>query len=160
MDEGHKEILEGEPEYVKERHRAVVRSLSNARFGMPWETVAKMIHRSLRQLYRIVKRFKEEGIPGLRFKSKRPRTNPRKTPPELDSKILATKSASSFGPCHNSSIVDEEIRRKGKGEHISASSACNTMVKNGVIAQETQGLKEWRRFEWGHLNRLIQSDPI
>jgi len=158
LDEGHKEILEGEPEYVKERYRAVARTLSPAPFGMPRETAAEMIRRSLRQLYRIIKRFKEEGIPGLRFKSKRPRTSPRRTPPELERKILATRSASGFGPRHISSIVNEGNRRKGKNERISASSAYNILVRNGVIAREMQELKEWRRFEWGHPNRLIQSD--
>ena len=72
----HVDALKSEPKYVKERYAAVARTLTPKPFGIPRRKAAEMISRSLRQLYRVVKRFLEEGIPGLRFKSRRPKRMP------------------------------------------------------------------------------------
>jgi hypothetical protein len=65
-------LLRTEPEYVRKRYQAVSSTL--ALFGATRRRAAEMIGRSKRQLQRIVKRFKEEEIAGLRHRSKRPRT--------------------------------------------------------------------------------------
>ena len=59
--------LKDEPRYVKERYHALMKTLAKGSFHIKRREAAKMIGRSLRQLYRILKRFKQEGIPGLRF---------------------------------------------------------------------------------------------
>ena len=57
-----------------------------------------MIHRSGRQLQRLLERFREEGIPGLRFRSRRPRTTPRnKTPPNVKMRAVESRNATGFG---------------------------------------------------------------
>ena len=158
MQEDHIEVLKTEPDYVKKRYRAVARTLAPAPFGMLRRTAAELIGRSLRQLHRIVHRFREEGIPGLRFRSKRPKTSPRRIPSELEEKIVTTREATGFGPRQVSDIINECNRRMSRLERTCPSTAYNVLVRNGVIERERREEKEWRRFEWGHPNRLIHSD--
>ncbi|MDG6979088.1 MAG: helix-turn-helix domain-containing protein [Nitrososphaerota archaeon] len=78
LDESHVSLLREEPEYVKKRYQAVARTLSP--FGVTRERAAELVGRSKRQLQRYVRRFKEEGIAGLRHRSKRPHTAPKNKP--------------------------------------------------------------------------------
>ena len=88
IDKEDKDLLKNEEKYVKKRYQAVARSLTNKPFKISRKEAAKIIGKSLRQLYRILRRFKEEGISGLRFKSKRPKTSPNKTPEHIEKKIV------------------------------------------------------------------------
>ena len=47
-----------------------------------------MIGLSKRQLQRIVKRFREEGIEGLRKKSTKPNTSPNRMPEDVEKRIV------------------------------------------------------------------------
>lgn len=158
LDESHVEALKDELEYVRERYRAVVKTLAPEPFRITREKAAEVIKRSLRQLYRIVKRFRDEGIPGLRFRSKRPKTIPNKTPIEIEEKILAVRKATGFGPKPVSDLVNESLRREDRPKRIYPSLTYNILVRGGEIERERQIQKEWKRFEWGHPNHLIQAD--
>ena len=69
-----------------------------------------LIGRSKRQLQRIVRRFKEEGIPGLRFRSKRPHTTPKnKTPPDIERRVVEVRNATGFGSEQLAAIVNEGL---------------------------------------------------
>jgi len=91
IDKAHIAILKDEKEYVKRRYQAVARTLASKPFKISRKDAAGMIGRSLRQLYRIVKRFLKEGIPGLRYKSKRPKTSPNKISDHLENKIVKVR---------------------------------------------------------------------
>lgn len=158
LDESHIVALKCEPEYVKERYRAVARALAPKPFRISRKRAAEMLRRSLRQLYRILRRFSEESIKGLRFKSKRPKTIPRKTSQCIEDKILAVRKASGFGPKPVSDIVNESLRREGVKKYVYPSLTYNILVRNGEIERERRIQKQWRRFEWGHPNRLVQAD--
>ena len=92
-----------------------------------------MIKRSLRQLYRILRRFLNEGISGLRFKSKRPKTSPNKTPEHVEKKIVSVRRSGGFGSRYVADLVNESNRREGKSERIYSSLAYNVLVRNGEI---------------------------
>jgi transposase len=155
LDESHVKALKDEPEYVRERYKAVARTLATEPFGILRRKAADMIKRSLRQLYRILRRYKEEGIPGLRNRSKRPKTIRGKTPREIEEKVLAVRKATGFGSKPVSDIVNESLRREGRSEHVYPSLTYNILVRKGEIERERRIQKEWKRFEWGHPNRLI-----
>ena len=92
---------------MKKRYHAVARTLSP--FGVTRGRAAEMIHRSRRQLQRLVKRFREEGIPGLRFRSKRPHTTPRnKTPPDVE--MLDRKALGLNGRGSQKVVPASEVR--------------------------------------------------
>jgi hypothetical protein len=71
LEETHVSLLKQEEEYVKKRYQAVARTLAaDDTLRIPRKQAAGIIGRSKRQLQRVVKRFREEGIAGLRFRSK------------------------------------------------------------------------------------------
>jgi hypothetical protein len=66
-----------------------------------------MIDRSKRQLQRVVKRFREEGITGLRFKSRKPSKILNKTPVEIEKRIIKVRKATGFGSEQLAIIVND-----------------------------------------------------
>ena len=158
MHEDHVEALRDEEDYVMERYQAVAKTLAPKPFSIQREAAAGMIGRSIRQLYRIQRRFKEEGLPGLRHRSRRPRTSPNKTSEDIEAMIVAVREASGFGPAHISALVNESLEREGRPERICPSLAYDILVRKGVIERQRRERKKWKRFEWGHPNRLIQAD--
>lgn len=154
----HIDVLKGEPGYVKKRYGAIARTLAPEPFGILRKEAAKMIDLSLRQFYRVLKRFKEEGVSGIRFKSKRPKTTPNKTPEEIENKVVSVRRATGFGPRPVSKIVNESLRREGRSRRLYPSLTYNILVRKGEIERERRIQKDWKRFEWGHPNRLIQAD--
>jgi hypothetical protein len=58
-----------------------------------------------------VRRFKDEGIHGLRFRSKRPHTPPRnKTHPAIEGRVVEVRNATGFGSEQLATIVNESLR--------------------------------------------------
>jgi hypothetical protein len=143
---------------VMERYQAVARALAPRPFSIPLEAAAGMLRRSIRQFYRILRRFREEGLTGLRHRSRKPRRSPNKTPGDIEEMVLAVREASGFGPAHVAHLVNESLEREGRTDTICPSSVYNILVENGVIDRQRRERKKWRRFEWGHPNRLIQAD--
>ena len=158
IDKAHADILRNEAKYVKKRYQAVARTLANNPFKTNRKEAADIIGRSLRQFYRILKRFKEEGISGLRFRSKRPLNSPNKIPKHVEEKIVSVRKACGFGSKHIVNIVNESNRREGKSERIYPSITYNVLVRTGEIEKERRRKKDWKFFEWGHPGHLIQVD--
>jgi hypothetical protein len=158
LHEDHVEALKDEREYVMERYQAVARTLAPKPFGIQRKAAASMIGRSLRHFFRVLKRFKEEGIAGLRHRSRKPKTSPNRTPEDIREKVLAVREASGFGPKHVSALVNESLEREGRTDTVCPSSAYNILVRNRVIERQERERKKWKRFEWGHPDRLIQTD--
>jgi hypothetical protein len=70
----------------------VARALAPDLFRISREDAAHLIGRSKRQLQRIVRQFREEGIHGLRFRSTRPHTAPRnKTSPDMERMVVEVR---------------------------------------------------------------------
>jgi hypothetical protein len=65
-----------ESEIVRKRYHTGVRTLVSDLITITREEAADMISRSKRQLQQVVKRFREEGITHLSFRSKRPHNSP------------------------------------------------------------------------------------
>jgi transposase InsO family protein len=121
-------------------------------------TAAQGIGLSKRQFQRIVKRFQKEGIPGLRYKSRRPLNSPDKTPKWLEDIVVKVREETGFGPVPISSIVNISLENKGRIERINPRTITRILVRRDIIESERRIKKEWKRFEWGHPNRLIQVD--
>jgi transposase len=72
LEQWHIAILKNEQESVRKRYHTIARTLVSDTIRITRQEAADMIDRSRRQLQRIVKRYRKEGIKGLRFKSKKP----------------------------------------------------------------------------------------
>lgn len=60
-------------------------------------------------MQRVVKRFREEGITGLRFRSKRPHNSPSRTPNDIEKRIVEVRNATGFGSEQLVTIVNESL---------------------------------------------------
>ena len=66
--------------------------------GYPQAEVARRFRVSRATVAKWVRRFRDEGIAGLEDRASAPRSNPRRTAPELESRICAVRRGSGFGP--------------------------------------------------------------
>jgi transposase InsO family protein len=153
----HIQLLRNEPVYVKQRYQAMVRAvLSNN--NKIREKEAQDLGISMRHFRRLIKRYQDEGIPGLRNKSKRPYNSPNKTPMQLEDIVVQVREKTGFGSDYVSQIVNISLENQGKTERVIPRTVSRILVRRGIIESEKRAKKEWKRFEWGHPNRLIQTD--
>ena len=157
LEKEHCQLLKDEPVYVKERYYAVAVTLSPV-YSLKRQKAARTIGMSKRQFQRLVKRFQEEGIPGLRHRSRKPHQSPNKTPNWLEEIIVKVREETGFGSIPVSSIVNISLERQGKTERICPRTVTRILARRGIIESERRARKAWKRFEWGHPNRLIQAD--
>jgi len=153
----HIQLLKKEPEYVKKRYHAVAVALSSKN-NIIREKTAQDLKISMRQFQRLLHRFQNEGILGLRHKSKRPHRSPNKTPVWLENIVVTVREKTGYGSFHISQIVNISLENQGKSERVNPWTVSWILVRRGVIESERRTKKEWKRFEWRHPNRLIQTD--
>lgn len=158
LSEEDSQILRNEPPYVRKRYRAVARTLAPDLVRITREDAARLIGRSKRQLQRIVKRFREEGISGLRFRSKRPHTTPRnKTPIDIERRVIEVRRATGFGSDQLAVIVNESLTLEAR-DPITDTTCYNILARNDLVEAERRAIRRYRSFEWGHPDELIQCD--
>ncbi|MBN1539983.1 MAG: helix-turn-helix domain-containing protein [Candidatus Thermoplasmatota archaeon] len=125
----HMELVKQLPKYARERYFAIARTLANKPFGITRQEAADMVKLSLRQLYRIISRFREEGLSGLLHRSKRPKNSPNKTSDEVENIILQVRDASGFGPDGIAQLVQESNARNGIKKKVHPSTVNNVLVR-------------------------------
>ena len=158
LSDEDRQLLRNEPPYVRKRYRAVARTLAPDLVRITREEAAKLIERSKRQLQRIVKRFRDEGIAGLRFKSRRPHTTPKnKTPPDIEQRIVEVRKATGFGSEQLARIVNEGLELESR-DPITDTTCYNILAKNDLVEAERRVMKRYKSFEWGHPDELVQCD--
>jgi hypothetical protein len=160
LEEWHIAILKNEQESVRKRYHAVVRTLVSDIIRITRQEAADMIDRSRRQLQRIVKRYREEGIHGLRFKSKRPYNIQNKTPVEIEKRIINVRKATGFGSEQLANIVNESlnVEQHRYDQHISKTTAYNILVRHSLVDAEKKIIKEYKSFERDKPDELVQAD--
>ncbi|MGH9999767.1 MAG: helix-turn-helix domain-containing protein [Nitrososphaeraceae archaeon] len=154
LEKWHIDILKKESEIVRRRYHALVRTLVNDLIRITRQEAAYMISRSKRQLQRVVKRFREEGVTGLRFRSKRPRNSPSRTPNDIEKRIVEVRNATGFGSEQLVNIVNESLNVEGRGEeaHISKTTAYNILTRHQLLTLR----KDWSEEEnTSFLNGII-----
>jgi len=158
FEKEHMESVKQLPKYARERYFAIARTLANKPFGITRKEAADMVKLSLRQLYRIISRFKEEGLSGLLHRSRRPKNSPNKTSDEEEKVIQQVRDASGFGPDAIAHLIQESNSRNGITKKVHPSTVYNVLVRTQEIEKEKRIQNKWKFFEWGHPRRLIQAD--
>ena len=136
LEKEHIKLLKTEPEYVKKRYFAIARALVPSPFKIGYKKATRLIGVCLRHFYRIVKRFREEGISGLRLKSTRPKKSPNQTPKREEDQITAVRKRTGFGPNDVAALVNESNLREGKEKRVWPSTVYNVLVREGEIERE------------------------
>ena len=137
LAEEHIEKLKSEEEQVQKRYQAVARTLLPEPFRIVRKKAAEILDICKRQMQRIVKRFLEEGIEGLRHKSRCPKTSPNQTPEEIEDQIAQIRKASGFGSQDIAVLMIESSRRGGKIRKFWQSTTYNILVRKGEIRECT-----------------------
>ena len=153
----HFQLLQNEPSYVKQRYHIIVRAIYSNNNTIR-EKAAKELGISMRHFRRLIKRYHDEGIPGLINKSTRPYNSPNKTPKQLEDLVVQVREKTGFGSFHLAQLINISQRNQGKTERVNPRTVSRILVRRGIIESEKRAKKEWKRFEWGHPNRLIQTD--
>jgi hypothetical protein len=151
LEQWHIAILKNEQEFVRKRYHAIARTLVSDPIRITRQQASDMINRSRRQLQRIVKRYREEGIKGLRFKSKKPYNILNKTSIEIEKRIIKVRKATGFGPEQLANIVNESLNVKDKvaveQHQISKTTAYNILARYSLVDAEKKMVKEYKSFE-------------
>lgn len=163
LEQWHIAILRNEPEIVRKRYQAIARTLVNNIIRISRQEAANMINRSKRQLQRIVKRFRVEGIVGLRFKSKKPHNITNRTSYVIENRIVAVRKATGFGPEQLANLVNESLNVEDKGEQqqqqqISKTTAYNILARYSLVDADKKMVKEYKSFERDKPDELVQAD--
>jgi len=159
LEQWHIAILKNEQESVRKRYHAIARTLVGDTVRITRQEAAGMIDRSRRQLQRIVKRYREEGIHGLRFKSKRPYTILNKTSVEIEKRLIKVRKATGFGSEQLASIVNESLNVEHRyDQHISKTTAYNILARHSLVDAEKKIIKEYKSFERDKPDELVQAD--
>ena len=163
LEEWHIAILRNEQESVRKRYHAIARTLASDLIRITRQDAANMIDRSKRQLQRVVKRFREEGIAGLRFKSRKPCNSPSKTPNDMEKKIVEVRKATGFGSEQLANIVNESLnvlQQHGYDQkyRISKTTTYNILARHSLVDSEKKIIKEYKSFERDKPDELLQAD--
>jgi hypothetical protein len=164
LEEWHIVILRNEQESVRKRYHAVARTLVSDIIRITRQDAAGMIGRSKRQLQRVVKRFREEGIAGLRFKSRKPCNSPSKTPNDIEKKIIEVRKATGFGSEQLANIINESLnavqqhRYDQKYRISKTTTAYNILTRHSLVDSEKKIIKEYKSFERDKPDELLQAD--
>jgi len=153
----HIQLLLNEPAYVKQRYHILVRAIYSKN-NIVREKATQELGISMRHFRRLIKRYQDEGIPGLRNKSTRPHNSPNKTPKQLEDLVVQVREKTGFGSFHLAQLINISQKNQGKTERVDPRTISRILVRRGIIESEKRAKKEWKRFEWGHPNRLIQTD--
>jgi transposase len=159
LEERHIAILKHEQEFVRKRYHAVARTLVSDIVRITRREAANMIDRSKRQLQRVVKRFREEGIAGLRFKSRKPHNSPSKTPNDIEKKIVEVRKTTGFGSEHLANIVNKSLTIERKySQQISKTTTYNILTRHSLVDAEKKIIREYKSFERDKPDELVQAD--
>jgi transposase InsO family protein len=157
LQKGHVHLLQKEPQYVKQRYHAMVRAVLS-KSNKIREKEAQDLGITPRHLRRLIKRYQDEGMPGLRNKSKRPHNSPNKTPHDLEDLVVQVREKTGFGSFHVAQLVNISQENQRRVERLNPRTVSRILVRRDVIESEKRAKQEWKRFEWGHPNQLIQTD--
>lgn len=113
---------------------------------------------SMRHFNRLQKRYHDEGIPGIRNKSTRPHRSPNQTDQWLEELTMKVREKTGFGSFHLAQLINISMENQGRPERITPRTNSRILVRRGIIESEKRIKTEWRHFEWGHPNHLIQGD--
>ncbi|KYK33766.1 MAG: hypothetical protein AYK22_06010 [Thermoplasmatales archaeon SG8-52-3] len=153
----HIQLLHDEPAYVKQRYHVIVRAVYSKNNTIR-EKAAQELGISMRHFRRLIKRYQDEGIPGLRNKSTRPLNSPNKTPQQLEDLVVQVREKTGFGSFHLAQLINISQKNQGKQERVNPRTVSRILVRRGIIETEKRAKREWKRFEWGRPNRLVQTD--
>jgi hypothetical protein len=109
-------------------------------------------------MHRIIRAYRSKGIPGLRFKSKRPKGMPNKSPRWIENAVVTMRKLTGLGMPSISTLVNEQFRIEGRSQTVGSSLAYKICLRNKLLEPPKKEECEFMHFDWKRPNNLIQSD--
>jgi hypothetical protein len=154
----HYEELKGEEEYVKKRYHIVAMMELPKPIGITRDEGAKHLHLSKRQTYRLIARFRAEGVKGLRHRSRCPINIPNITPKWLENIVVKIKKATGLSNQNTAEVANKCLDRLGSKKTVYSSLVSRIAVRYGVEPKPESPKKPPKFFDWKRANSLIQTD--
>ena len=152
------EFIKNEPDYVQNRYYAIIKTTIEAPFRWTRQQAADILDISKRHMQRLVRAYRMLGIPGLRFKSKRPKTMPNKSPKWMENTVVKMKKLTGFGKTSISTLVNEQFRLEGCQQKVGASLVSRIFLRNNLQKPPIIKQTVFKSFDWKRPNNLLQSD--
>jgi hypothetical protein len=151
-------LLKAEPDYVKNRYFTIIKTTLEAPFRWTRQQAADNLRISKRYFYVILSNYRSSGIPGLRLKSRRPKTMPNKSPKAIETAVVAMKEITGLGSPSISTLVNEQFRIESRNQKVGPSLAYKICLRNNLVKLPDEKQPVWKSFDWKRPNNLIQSD--
>lgn len=105
--------------------------------------------------YKWLGRFASHGPEGLKDRSRRPRTSPRRTVPETEARIQSLRQDhEAWGPRK----LRRALQRQGVESVPAASTITGILARKGLLRPDRRLQRDWQRFEAEAPNELLQMD--
>jgi len=105
--------------------------------------------------FQYLRRYRESGLDGLKDRSRRPHTSPRRTPAAMEAQIVELRQAHPWGPRK----LARRLRDLGVADVPAASTVSAVLRRNGKLdPAETAKHQPFQRFERSAPNELWQMD--
>lgn len=105
--------------------------------------------------YKLLSRYRAEGLAGLAERSRRPLASPRRSPAAVEAQVLAVRAEH---PAWGGRKIARVVERAGTGP-VAASTVTGILRRNGVVLGEHGGgARPFIRFEHAAANDLWQMD--
>lgn len=137
---------------VMDRRREVVQALGA---GEPVARVARRHGVSRTTVYKWQARHEAEGESGLADHSRRPRTSPRRTPPEMEALVCELRRQN---PYWGGRKLYHRLKVLGVEGVPSPSAITDILARNGLLHPERRLKRDWQRFEAAEPNQMWQMD--
>src|SRR6266566_8386360 len=137
---------------IEQRYRAVLEVLA----GVPVTEVAGRYGVSRQSIHFWLRRYRNEGPPGLADRSHKVRAHPWQIPAHLESAVCELRRAHpKWGPRR----LVFEMGRRGHGT-VTRSTVYRTLIRNGLVepTSRRRRRKDYRRWERGTAMELWQLD--
>lgn len=154
----HYEELKDEEEYVKKRYHTVAMMELPKPIGISRDRGAEHLHISKRHTYRLIARFRTDGIKGLRHQSRRPINIPNITPKWLENIVVKIQTATGFSKQNTAEFANICLKRNGSKKSVYPSLVSRIAVRYGIDEKPEPPKKELKFFDWKRANNLIQAD--
>jgi transposase InsO family protein len=105
--------------------------------------------------YKWLARYQENGLEGLKDRSHRPLSSPRKTGPELEAKVCELRAER---PVWGGRKLQRILLEAGEANVPSPSTITDILRRNGLLSPDRRLHRDWQRFEAESPNDLWQMD--
>lgn len=105
--------------------------------------------------YKWLARYQEGGLEGLKDRSQRPQSSPRKTEPGIEAKVCQLRAER---PVWGGRKLARILLQAGEANVPSPSTITDILRRNGLLRQDRRLVRDWQRFEAEKPNDLWQMD--